>query len=161
MYGAQWAYYGRRYQQSLATARRALELDPYFFGALQYEALSLSALGRHAEAIASARRASANPAPVFASTLVVVLAQADSLVAAREVLAGLEARASRSRTNAAHLFRAYAALGDTARMFASLDRAIDERSSVVAYLYVDPLLDRYRADPRFQAAILRAGLPPQ
>ncbi len=33
--------------------------------------------------------------------------------------------------------------------------------SVVAYLYVDPLLDRYRADPRFKAAIRGPGLPPQ
>ena len=45
-------------------------------------------------------------------------------------------------------------------MFAWLDRAIAERSSGVAYLYVDPLLDRYRSDPRFKAAIVRAGLPP-
>ena len=37
-------------------AERALQLDPYFFGALQYEALALSALGRHAEAVAVARR---------------------------------------------------------------------------------------------------------
>ena len=159
-YPAQLAYYGKRYEQSLATARRALQLDPYFFGALRYEVLALSALGRHAEAIASARRASTNPAPVFASTLAIVLAQADSLDAAREVMAGLEARVSRTPFGAVHMFRAYAALGDADRMFAWLDRAIAERSSAVAYLYVDPLLDRYRADPRFKAAIARAGLPP-
>ena len=161
MYAAQFAYYARRYEQSLATARRALQLDPYFFGALQYQALSLSALGRHSEAIAAARRATTNPAPVFASTLAIVLAQADSLDAAREVMAELEVRMSRKPFGAALMFRAYAALGDADRMFAWLDRAIAERSSGVAYLYVDPLLDRYRADPRFKAAIARAGLPPQ
>jgi tetratricopeptide (TPR) repeat protein len=158
-YPAQWAYYGRRYEQCLATARRALQLDPNFFGGLQYEALALSALGRHAEAVAAARRNSANPAPVFASTLAIVLAQADSLDAAREVVAALEARASLKPVTAAHLLRAYAALGDADRMFAWLDRAIAERSPAVAYLYVDPIFDRYRADPRFKAAIARAGLP--
>jgi serine/threonine-protein kinase len=159
-YPAQWAYNGRHYEQSLATARRALQLDPYFFGALQYEALSLSMLGRHTEAIASARRASTNPAPVFASTLAIVLAQADSLDAAREIIDTLEARVNRKPFGAVIMFRAYAALGDADRMFAWLDRAIAERSSAVAYLYVDPLLDPYRADPRFKAAIARAGLPP-
>ena len=160
MYAAQFAYYARRYEQSLATARRALQLDPYFFAALQYQALSLSALGRHSEAIAAARRATTNPAPIFASTLAIVLAQADSLDAAREVMANLEVRMSRKPFGAALMFRAYAALGDADRMFAWLDRAIAERSPGVAYLYVDPLLDRYRADPRFKAAIARAGLPP-
>ena len=161
MYAAQFAYYARRYEQSLATARRALQLDPYFFAALQYQALSLSALGRHSEAIAAARRATTNPAPIFASTLAIVLAQADSLDAAREVMADLEVRMSRKPFGAALMFRAYAALGDADRMFAWLDRAIAERSPGVAYLYVDPLLDRYRADPRFKAAIARAGLPPR
>jgi serine/threonine-protein kinase len=159
-YAAQFWYYGRRYERSLATARRALQLDPGFFGALQYEALSLSMLGRHTEAIASARRASTNPAPVFASTLAIVLAQADSLDAAREIIDTLEARVNRKPFGAVIMFRAYAALGDADRMFAWLDRAIAERSPGVAYLHVDPLLDPYRADPRFKAAIARAGLPP-
>jgi tetratricopeptide (TPR) repeat protein len=159
-YPGQFGYYGKRYEQSLATARRALQLDPNFFGALQYEALSLSMLGRHTEAVAAARRASTNPAPVFASTLAIVLAQADSLDAAREVMDTLEARVYRKPFGAVHMFRAYAALGDADRMFAWLDRAIAERSPGVAYLYVDPLLDRYLSDPRFKAAIARAGLPP-
>jgi len=159
-YPAQFPYYGKRYEQSLATARRALQLDPNFFAALQYEALSLSMLGRHTEAVSAARRASTNPAPVFASTLAIVLAQADSLDAAREIMDTLEARMSRKPFGAVHMFRAYAALGDADRMFAWLDRAIAERSPGVAYLYVDPLLDRYRSDPRFKAAIARAGLPP-
>ena len=159
-YGAQLPYYGRRYEQSLATARRALQLDPYFFAALQYEALALSALGRHTEAVTAARHESTNPAPIFASTLAIVLAQADSLDAAREVMDDLEVRAARKPLSAMLMFRAYAALGDADRMFAWLDRAIDERSSAVAYLYVDPLLDRYRSDPRFKVAVARAGLPP-
>jgi tetratricopeptide (TPR) repeat protein len=159
-YPSQWAYYGRRYEQSLATSRRALQLDPYFFGALQYEALALSGLGRHAEAVAAARRFSANPAPVFQSTLAIVLVAADSLDAAREVVAALEASAPRKANSAGHMFRAYAALGDADHMFAWLDRAIDERSAAVAYLYVEPLLDRYRSDPRFKVAVARAGLPP-
>jgi tetratricopeptide (TPR) repeat protein len=159
-YPGQFAYFGRRYEQSLATSRRGLQLDPHFSGALQYEALALSALGRHDEAIAAARRASASPAPVLASTLAIVLAQADSLDAARKVIAALEARATREPIGAVHLFRAFAALGDPDHMFAWLDRAIDERSSAVAFLNVDPVLDPYRADPRFKAAIARAGLPP-
>ena len=99
--------------------------------------------------------------PVFASTLAIVLAQADSLDAAREVVAALEARASRKPVSAGHMS------GHTRRWATRIgcSPGLTERSPsgrpAVAYLYVDPVFDRYRADPRFKAAVARAGLPPR
>ncbi len=157
--GALVAYYARRYDEALATSQRALLLDPYFPPGLQFHSLALSALGRHSEAIAEARRAAENAPPVLTVLLVIVLAQADSLPAARDLTARLEGQVGETAIGAGLLYRAYAALGDADRVFFWLDRAIAERSWFVAFMNVDPVLDPYRADPRFRAAATRAGLP--
>ncbi len=152
-------FYGRRYAEALSSSERALELDPYFPPGLQLRALALSRLGRHSEAIATARQAAAKPPPVLAVTLAIVLAQADSVAAARDVVADLERRFGKTGIGPGLLFRAYAALGDADRTFFWLDRAIAERSWFVAFIKVDPVLDRFRSDPRFAAAVAHAGLP--
>jgi hypothetical protein len=52
------------------------------------------------------------------------------------------------------------ALGETDRAFEWLDRAVEERSSDLVYLKVDPKLDRLRADPRFGKLLRMVTLPP-
>ena len=157
--GALAGYYGRRYDDALDASRRALLLDPYFPPALQFHALALSALGRHSEAITEARRAAASPLPALTVSLAIVLAQADSLGAARDLVARLERQVGGQAIGAGLLYRAYAALGDADRVFFWLERAIGERSWFVAFINVDPVLDPYRTDPRFRAAVKRAGVP--
>ena len=101
---AQWAYYGRRYEQTPRHARRrALQLDPYFFAAL-----AVSRRSRSAPLVGTRRPSRRHDATVptrlrsSPSTLAIVLAQADSLDAAREVVAALEARASREAAHCRH-----------------------------------------------------------
>ena len=77
----------------------------------------------------------------------------------RELVARLERQLGSKPIGAGLLYRAHAALGDTDATFLWLDRAIDERSWFVAFLNVDPLMDRFRSDPRFRRALSRAGLP--
>jgi len=151
--------YGRRYAEALASSKRALELDPYFPPGLQLQALALSRLGRHREAIAAARQSADRPPPVLAVTLAIVLAQADSVAASREVVANLERQFGKEGIGPGLLYRAYAALGDADRTFFWLDRAIAERSWFVAFIKVDPVLDQVRSDPRFAGAVAHAGLP--
>jgi TolB-like protein/Flp pilus assembly protein TadD len=52
------------------------------------------------------------------------------------------------------------ALGERSKAFASLDRAVAERSELVPYLRIDPRLNPLRADPRFARLIRRLRLPP-
>jgi tetratricopeptide (TPR) repeat protein len=159
-FGAPAAYWGRRYAETLDRSERALQLDPYFPPALQYQVLALSALGRDSAAVALARRAvSVNPAPPLMLALIVALAGADSTTALKTEIAALAARAKAGTVGAGVMFRAYAAIGDRDAAFLWLNRAIDERYYNVAYLNVDPLLDSLRSDPRFEAARARVGLP--
>jgi len=126
---------------------------------VQLHALALSALGRHSEAIREARRAATTPMPAMPVALAIVLAQADSLGAARDLVARLERQVGGQPLGAGLLYRAYAALGDADPVFFWLERAIAERSWFVAFMNVDPVLDPYRTDPRFVSALKRAGLP--
>ena len=157
--GSLASYYARRYEAALSASERALQLDPYFPPGLQFHALALSALGRHGEAIAEARRGAANAPSTLAVPLVIVLARADSLAAARQLVGELEREVGGRPVGAGLLYRAYAALGDADKVFLWLDRAIAERSWFVAFMNVDPVLDPYRSDPRFGVAASRAGLP--
>jgi tetratricopeptide (TPR) repeat protein len=55
--------------------------------------------------------------------------------------------------------RIYAGLGDHDQVFTWLDRAYEERASWMAYLQVDPTLDPFRSDPRFQDLLRRMNFP--
>ena len=51
-------------------------------------------------------------------------------------------------------------LGEKAQAFDCLEKAFQERSSWMAHLKVDPIVDSLRSDPRFKSLIQRVGLPP-
>jgi TolB-like protein/DNA-binding winged helix-turn-helix (wHTH) protein len=52
-----------------------------------------------------------------------------------------------------------ARLGESAAMFASLDKAHQQRSAALLYsMQTEPAFDRFRADPRFQDFVRRTGL---
>jgi hypothetical protein len=52
----------------------------------------------------------------------------------------------------------YAAVGDSDRAFAALERAYAERSAGLTYLNVDPGYRPLRGDPRFADLVRRIGL---
>jgi hypothetical protein len=49
-------------------------------------------------------------------------------------------------------------LGDKDAAFASLEKAIDERSAKLIWLNADPVYDGLHSDPRFTELIRRIGL---
>ena len=49
----------------------------------------------------------------------------------------------------------YAGLGDKDTAFAFLDKAFDERSTLLTYLKMDPRFDSLRGEPRFKAMLRR------
>jgi hypothetical protein len=52
----------------------------------------------------------------------------------------------------------YAALGDTDRAFACLERAFQARSAGLIYLHLDPGYAPLRSDPRHADLVRRIGL---
>jgi hypothetical protein len=55
----------------------------------------------------------------------------------------------------------HAALGETDPAFAWLEKACEERAYALAWVNIDPLLDRLRPDPRFAGVLRRVGLAPR
>jgi hypothetical protein len=53
---------------------------------------------------------------------------------------------------------AHASLGAADEAFAALERAVEERSDVVAFLKVEPHWDPVRSDPRFERLLAHVGL---
>jgi hypothetical protein len=51
----------------------------------------------------------------------------------------------------------HAGLEDADGVFAALEKAYAVRDANLVFLLVDPQLDRFRADPRFQALLDRCG----
>lgn len=54
----------------------------------------------------------------------------------------------------------YAIAGETEQAFVWIAKTLDERSSWLTYMAVDPAFDNLRSDPRFRQLARRLGLPP-
>jgi eukaryotic-like serine/threonine-protein kinase len=146
----------KRYQESIAYARRALEIDANFYFAWCGMGLAQYAEGLIEEAIASFQRV-VEMAPWF-STGAWWLAAAYHRSGDREHPQELarDLAGSHGRTSGAAAY--YAATGETDAMFAAFDGAYQERDPLLASAPNDPFFDSYRADLRFQALLAKMNL---
>jgi len=69
---------------------------------------------------------------------------------ALKILEELHEMRARKYVMAYWLAGIYCSLNDKAGAFHRLDEALEERSAILAYVNLDPRLDRLRPDPRFQ-----------
>lgn len=145
---------------AVETYRRAIEADPGFGMARYFLGRALSAMGRHAEAVAAFGRAAelAGSSPDLAGALGYSLARLARREAALEKLAELEAR-SRERYVSPVLTALVAiGLGDRERALADLERAADQRSIQLIWVALRPSFAVLRDEPRFRAVLERTGL---
>ena len=77
---------------------------------------------------------------------------------ARKTLADLKERGQQTYVQPIALGLIHALLGEKDQAFDWLQRALDDRSTGLVYLKVDPVWDEVRGDPRFGALQARVGL---
>jgi hypothetical protein len=77
---------------------------------------------------------------------------------AREILKMLKERSRGSYVPSYYFVLVHTALGEKDLAFESLERAYQERSTVLAYLRLDPRLAPLRSDPRFASLLARLGI---
>jgi tetratricopeptide (TPR) repeat protein len=77
---------------------------------------------------------------------------------ARQILEMLKERSRQGYVPSYYFVLVYAALGEKDLAFESLERAYQERSTVLAYLRLDPRLASLRSDPRFGNLLARLGV---
>jgi serine/threonine-protein kinase len=153
-------YYSRQYDAALENLRRALTMNPTAEETHRLLGLVNLQTGKYDDASASFREAIANSnnAVLAAAGLGHVAAVRGRPDEARAVLQELEERARIQYVSPVAMVGLQVALGDTDAAFEGLERAYAERRGWLAYLRVEPMLDRVRADSRFQRLLERMRL---
>jgi len=150
-------YYGRRYDETIEQARRALEMESGF--ALAHRLLGWGYLAKRQfapaiEQLGTTARLSGGQLDQLA-VLGLAYAEAGRRAEARKVLHQLE-QASQQRPDIAHsMALVLAGLGEKDQAFARLEQAYREHDGSLILLKVNPLLDPLRSDARFQDLVRR------
>ena len=148
-----WHHYmARSYADALTQAERVVRMEPGFHWGYFFAGWALERLGRHTDAIATLKdavRCSSNN-PVMLAGLGHALASTQDRKEALKVARELEQLRGDKGLFAYEIGLIHATLGDDEKAFAWLTRAVQERSGWIAYLRVDPRLDRLHDDPTFK-----------
>jgi len=117
--------------------------------------------GRHDEAIAEFQKAVVGwqNAAFPTAALGHAYAVAGQEAAAREVLDKLLARSKKEYVSPYEIAVIYAGLGDKDRAFEWLEKAFEERATLLVYFRMDPRIWSLRSDPRFQQLLHRMNFP--
>jgi tetratricopeptide (TPR) repeat protein len=148
-------YFAGRYAAADSGLRAVLQRDSTDGLAKWGSALVAEQQGRFDEAIAILEPISAGLNRK--SSLGHVLAVAGKTAKARKVLAELNEAAATRYVPAYWFALVHAGLGERDQALRQLERAFDERSTVLAYLLIDPRLESLRKEARFIALAQRLG----
>lgn len=153
------SYFERDYDLSLQVLDETLDIDPEFPTAHWGRGLVYEQQRRYPDAIAEMERAAAGSGRNVRSSLGHLYGVAGRRADAEGILADLEEQARAAYVPSYYFALLQAGLGQRDAAIGSLEQAYAERSSVLAYLLVDPRLDGLRADPRFQDLRKRLRFP--
>jgi TolB-like protein/tetratricopeptide (TPR) repeat protein len=153
-----WHHYmARSYEDALAQAEQVVRMEPGFHWGSFFAGWALERLGRHSEAITALKdavRCSSNN-PVMLAGFGHALASSQDRKEALKVARELGRLRGDKGLFAYEIGLIHAALHDDETALAWLARAVQERSGWIAYVRVDPRLERLHDDPTFQN--LRVG----
>jgi TolB-like protein len=153
-------YNSRRYDDAIAQANEALEIDSTFGRARYWRGLSYEQLSRPADAIREFEQLSARaPMSLHLAGLGRAYAVGGYREKALRVLKQLQARSDTGYVSPFDFATLYAGLGDRSRTLEWLEKAYQRRVPYMIFLAVDPHFDDFRAEPRFRDLVQRMGLP--
>ena len=171
-------YMAQRYDEATERCEANLELSSTYYRTywnLGRSRLAKSEFGPAIDALERARELSrekpssqvpgSNPPnglslenPFMTAVLADGYARAGRTAEARRVVDQLNAIAAEKYVSPAAWAAVYLGLGETDRAFDWLGKAVEERSSLLVWLKVDPAFDTVRGDPRFGKLLVSVGL---
>ena len=151
-------YFSGRYDEALDQLFEVRKLDPNLPLAHWGIGLTYEQKGQREKAIESLRKAtSLSKSLNLQSSLGHAYALFGKRAEAQAILDMLRERSRQSYVPSYFSALIYAGLGDKDHAFEWLERAFQERSTVLAYLRLDPRLAPLRSDPRFAELLRRIG----
>ena len=153
-------YYARQYGQAVDQIQKRLAVEPGFAPAHVYLGRTWQQSGKQAGSLLEFRKAlelsqgDTNELAWLGQGFAAAHQEAD----ARKTLAELKEREQQTYVQPVALALIHALLGEKDQAFDWLQKAVDDRSTGLVYLKVDPVWDALRGDSRFAALQARIGL---
>jgi len=153
-------FFSRDFDAAIEQARKTIELDPHFAPpylwlgqALEQKALFPEAIQAFETGLVHSERA-----PFMLAALGHAYAASGKRSAALAILRELEELSLRRYVSPYYFAVLSAGLGEAENSLTCLEHALEDRSTWLAWLKVDPRLDALREQPRFQALLCKIGL---
>ncbi|HEX6434121.1 MAG TPA: tetratricopeptide repeat protein, partial [Gemmatimonadales bacterium] len=150
-----------RYEEAIEQFRRTLALDPGFFTTDVMLSQAFTAQGRYDEAMAALRAAEdlTGHRPLILAELIFLTAQRGQIEEARRLLAELVELSGRQHVPVYQLALAHYAVGDQATAFDLIDKAYQQRSTILPWMASDTAWRMARSDPRMTRILEKLNVP--
>lgn len=156
-------YYAGQYEQAIAAFLQLTQIPPFALHPVDRVGLAraYAAVGRYDEAVAELQTTMKqyDRLPPWLAELARTHAAAGNYREARQLLATMQADPSWSRTPSVNIAFVYIELGEIDRAFELLERAIEQKDTVLIWANVDPRFNKIRDDPRFAEILRRIAIP--
>jgi len=154
--------FSRRYDDAIELARKGLEFEPDSAFTLAFLGVAYAEKGRFIEAVDHVQRAAQldNSLTILALQAH-VLAVAGRKKQAEEVIRHVQEEAKHRYFCPYEIATAYVSLGDFDTAYQLFRKGTNERADCMAWLGVEPWIDPFRSDPRYQGLLRDIGLTPQ
>lgn len=155
------AYHAKQIDDAYQVAQETLAAEPKNLMMLHAQSFLLSRLGRHEEAVASARKSVefAGKVSHTLSRLGSALAGAGQMEEAESVLREMEEITTRRHISPYHSALVNAALGRSDDALTLLEKAFETKDAKILWLAVDPELETLHGLSRFNALLRRLNHP--
>jgi len=152
-------YFSRRYDEAVAAYHKFLEIQPKFLFALKGLARCYTEKGMLEEAriIIESIEPNAQDYPHLISAKAFIYGQIGDSETAFKMIEELLEIAKMRYISPYEIALVYAGLNDLENAFAWLEKAFEERSTLLVFLKADPYFDNLRKDSRFDDLLRRVG----
>jgi serine/threonine-protein kinase len=158
-FGTLFLLFTRRYDDAIELARQGLEFEPDSGFTLAFQGYALAEQRRFTEAVDNLQRAvQLDNSPTIRSIHAHVLAVAGRHAEARRIVQQIEKESKNRYFCPYEIGSVYVSLGDQDSAHNWFRKGVEGRADCMAWLGIEPWLDPFRSDPRYQGLLKDIGL---